>query len=163
MSKEHQFIEAAAKEIGAPYIWGGKGTHLFDPVKGLVVSPFIGNDYSTPPLHVFDCSGLVTWALRQSGGNDHRGGYNAQVMQKTFDPLQANVNRPQLRYYGSGPDHIFHVAIGVCIVDGKWLVIEAAGGDHTTTTVLMARQRGACVRLGFERRADYVSSSVLPV
>ncbi|HEX2617649.1 MAG TPA: NlpC/P60 family protein, partial [Flavobacteriales bacterium] len=152
MSTEHQFIEAAAKEIGAPYVWGGKGTHLFDPVRGLVVSPFLGKDWGVPPLHVFDCSGLVTWAWKQVTDSEQRGQQNAQTLHDSLAPLQANVNRPQLRYYGGGAQHIFHVAIGVCIVDGKWLVLEASGGDHTTTTVLMAQQRGARVRLGFEHR-----------
>ncbi|WP_225888986.1 NlpC/P60 family protein [Myxococcus xanthus] len=39
----------------APYRWGGKGER--DPSTG---------------QRVFDCSGLVTWALREVGGPDWR-------------------------------------------------------------------------------------------
>ena len=165
MTLEQQFIRAAAQQIGSPYIWGGKGTHLFDKKSGgLVGNPFIGNEYGRPPLLVFDCSGLVTWAWLQTNGKDARGMYHAQGLRDVLLPVQANaLLRPHLRYYGATPEKATHVAIAVAHVDGGFLVIEAGGGDQTTTSVLMAERQGAKVRLDFETRKDFLSASVLPV
>lgn len=156
-----KFIETALRQVGAPYIWGGKGTHLFSVEKGLVVNPFIGNDYSQPPLLVFDCSGLVTWSLHQLSTEDMRARWSAQVMFDTLPKPQALG--PHLRYYGNGEKRITHVAVAIQTVDGKWLVVEAAGGDATTNTVLESRRRGANVRCRFESRDDFVGSTQLPV
>lgn len=164
MTKEHQYIEEVGKQIGAPYIWGGKGTHLFSKEqKGLVGSPFIGNEYGRPPLLVFDCSGLMMWALYQVTGYDFRGVLHAQGMREKYQPLQAEaLSRPHFRYYGSA-EKATHVALAVALVDREWLIIDASGGDSTTTTILAAEKRGACVKLHFERRVDFVGASALPV
>lgn len=172
MTNEHLFLELALQQIGAPYIWGGKGTHLFDPVKGLVGSPFLGSEYGRAQLMVFDCSGLITYCMMKVTGLDQRPRWAAQTMHDDLPPWQPGVgpnpavkepHHAHLRLYGSGPQHISHVSIGLGIVDGKWLIIEATGGDRTTTSVVEAQKRGASVRCGFERRVDVQSLRVIPV
>jgi cell wall-associated NlpC family hydrolase len=167
MTPEHLFIEAALAEVGQPYIWGGKGDKLWTP-KGMVGNPFDSHDPSQPQVRVFDCSGLVLWALLRSTGEDKRGEWNAQVM---FDGLKPApnpdpknyVHHTHLRFYGKSPRNVSHVAIWLGNVDHKPLVIEAAGGDHTTTSIVAARERRAEVRCGFSRRTDELGVRVLPL
>lgn len=164
MTSEHHFIEAAMSVIGSPYIWGGKGEHLFDVQKGLVGSPYI--EEGKLPLLVFDCSGLVTWALKQATGRDKRGAWNTQIMFDgclPFGRLAEEPHHAALRFYGTSPKHITHVAIWLGVVDGRPLLLEAAGGDRSTTNVLEAQRTGAKVRCGFERRRDVQGMRVLPL
>lgn len=163
MTLEQQFIREVTKQIGAPYIWGGKGTHLFDKKSmGLVGNPFIGSEYGRPPLLVFDCSGLITWAWYQVTGKDYRGRFHAQGLRDNLSPTQANaLVRPHLRYYGR--EKATHVELALAQVDGQFLVVGAAGGDSTTTTPLISERQHAYVRLDFEARKDFLSASVLPV
>lgn len=159
---ERRFLEVACREVGSPYIWGGKGTHLHHLTKGLIVSPFLGNDYSQPPLHVFDCSGLVTWAQHQVLPVDNRGKLNAQMLFDYTDDL-ADPAIPHLRFYGRSDGAIVHVAIAIAKVDGKWFIVDASGGDSTVTTIIAAQQRGAQVRCHFEGRTDLVGTTILPL
>jgi len=168
VSREHQFIEVALQQVGAPYIWGGKGPHLFDAKRGLVGNPFIGNDWGKPPMLVFDCSGLITYALWKSGGADKRAHWNSQVMMEACPTYPAaessrHVHHTHLRFYGKDAANVSHVAVGLGFIDNRVLVLEAAGGDHTTTTVLEAERRAARVRCQFERRADLVATRSLPI
>lgn len=55
-----RFLALVLEQEGAPYIWGGKGPYVQGRRHG-----FVGPDGR--PLLVFDCSGLITWALRRCG------------------------------------------------------------------------------------------------
>ena len=150
-------IAAALGYLGAPYVWKGKGWFLWSPTR------FVPHAFGSP---VFDCSGLVTVALREAGGPDLTGTHNAQAMFDQFPVASDPAARGVLRFYGqrvmgSKPTtvpHVTHVAICMGPVGGKVEVLEAAGGDSRTTSP----KPGACVRVGPELRRDYLGSRVLP-
>lgn len=119
--------------LGVPYIWGGSTRET-----GL------------------DCSGLVQLLLAHVG-LDPKGDNTAQVLYNYFkahtlipgwakpdDFARANGGAVgALVFFGQSPARIWHVAMAL---DDRTM-IEAGGGDHTTTTMEEARQRKACVRL----------------
>ncbi len=142
-------IAAALGFLGAPYVWKGKGWFLWSPTR------FIPHAFGSP---VFDCSGLVTVALREAGGPDFTGTHNAQAMFDQFPAAPDPTARGVLRFYGTSPRNVTHVAICMGPVGGKVEVLEAAGGDSRTTSP----KPGACVRVGPELRRDYLGSRVLP-
>lgn len=106
------FLTSSVAQLGRPYIWGGKG----ELVMG-AKHPFGGL--------VFDCSGLVTWCLRQAGYT-LRGEYNADRMwhewQHTDEPQPGD-----LVLYGEN-NHATHVEI--VMPDGRFL--GAIGGGSKT-------------------------------
>lgn len=117
-----RFVECAAKKVGDPYIWAGKGTYRLDP------------NGNMPALAVqgYDCSGLVTCSLLEAGGPDHRNNWNAQLMFNLLEHAPAaRAGSPVLAFFGADQEHIHHVGIAL---DGDvygWFC-EAAGGDETT-------------------------------
>jgi len=149
-------INAALGEIGAPYVWGGKGEMVFDPQKGLVPHGFVQGDQL---MHVFDCSGLVNWSIKKAGGPDWRATHSAQTL---YDLCRNNVDpfdRPgSLVFCGRDFSRVTHVQLSL----GGGLVVEAAGGDHFVTTPLHALERGASVRAHFNRRRDIILIARLP-
>lgn len=163
MTNTQLFIEAMLAEVGAPYVWGGKGTHIFDATHGLVNSPYFNVEKEQDRLKVFDCSGLVTWGLMRAAGKDKRGAWSSSVMADTLENLHGDTEKPHLRYYGKGRNAITHIACAIHRLDGRWLMVEAAGGDSSTRTPLDAMERGAKVRVGFERRLDLQTMTVLPL
>lgn len=147
---ERAVIAWARSQLGAPYVYRGKGALLWTP-RGLEPHRFDG-------YLVYDCSGLVTCAVRAAGGPDWRASHAAQTMHDELrhapDPWAPGV----LRLYGTGPANVSHVAIVV----GPGEVLEAAGGDRTTTSPHLAARRSAQVRVGPERRVDFVAARLLP-
>lgn len=142
-------VDRALVYQGAPYTWRGKGVYLWSP-SGLVLHAF-----GEP---VFDCSGLVTVALRDAGGPDWRATRNAESMRQAFpscDPWEFGA----LRLYGT-PAKATHVAFAL----HRGLVLEAAGGDSTTTSPTEARRRRhAAVRVNRDRRPDFLGAVRLVV
>lgn len=155
-------VHQALKAIGCPYVWAGRGDFYVRDGQ-LVHSADL----------VFDCAGLVGWAVKQAGGPDLRHWWGADHMLRllpeihplsaangfAYDPALYEPFR--LRLYGragaDGVKHATHVAIGL----GNGLVLEAAGGDQTTLTIEDARARGARVRVGFEQRQDFLGERSL--
>lgn len=135
-----RFLDAALSQVGAPYIWGGKGGKQFrvDPSRGpgLYAHSFGRN--------VFDCSGLVTWAALEAGGLDQRGELSAKIILERFQPAPNEWESGVLRLYPG------HVAIVLC----EEIVLEAAGGDSSTLVITP----NARVRAGFERRTDFIAA-----
>lgn len=141
-------IAAALQYLGAPYVWKGKGDVLWTPA-GLARHAF-----GRP---VFDCSGLVTVAIHESGGPDYRATQNAGTMFAAWPIAPDPEARGVLRFYGH-TGHVSHVAISMGRTNGVLEVLEAAGGDETTA----CPKAGACVRVGPELRRDFVGARVLP-
>lgn len=116
-----RFITGYTSLYGVPYLWGGK-----DPEKdgGL------------------DCSGVVTYALVHADGPDLRQTHNAQ---RLFDELDFLAALPQysgdLVFYGR-KGKVDHVMIHI----GSGSVLGACDGNHTTTSVAIAKQQGASVK-----------------
>ena len=113
-----KFKRLALEQEGKPYIWGAKGGTCFD------------------------CSGLVTWAIREAGGPDWRMDHNCRALWKKLE----RTGTPQgdevaLVFYGppNAPNHVM-LALG----DGR--VFGACGGNRDTVNLLTAARMGAKVR-----------------
>lgn len=131
-------IDYAMKFIGIPYLWGG-----------------------ATPMGGFDCSGFVQWVL-QSVGADPKGDQTARAL---YDTLLVQGGVPlttpkagALVFYGTTKLAISHVSL--CL--SEYQIIEAGGGNATTTNVQRAIEQEACVRVRpFTHRKDVVAI-VLP-
>lgn len=156
-SFEFKVVRAAEKQMGAAYIWKGKGDCAFDPVKGL--RPW-GYSEVSGGRRAFDCSGLITWALREATALDVRAKWNAEAIWQATQPYR---NGPALfrwlKFYGS--PKVEHIAIeerprGGYPIQG--MVLEAGGAGSDCTSEVLALQKGACVRIARDTRADGVGS-----
>lgn len=145
MNFSQRVISKALAKLGLPYVWGGNGVQCWSAAGAVPTQRVAGCPEG------YDCVGLVKSAAYESGAPDIRMTANAQTL---YDRLPAPLVGEEfvLRFYGKGPDKIWHVAFDL----GHGLRLEAAGGDHTTTTYLEALKRSAAVRVGFELRNDLV-------
>lgn len=153
---ERRLLRWAFAQLGATYVWAGKGDVRFDAVKGL--RPWASAEVR-PGRRVYDCSGLVTCALRETTAFDARARWNAGAMRDATREWQsAELLHAQLRFYGRG--NVDHVAFGLPS-RGQWddsvLVLEAAGAGSEATTEQRGRELGAAVRCVDDRRSDLVA------
>ena len=151
MDYNTKFVAEALKQVGKPYLWGARGERQWSP-SGPILLPELA----------FDCSGLILHSAWQAGSKDRTMLENAQTL---WDALSTPTvaSSPHLRLYGKDTEHVTHVALGFYIYGaGGLLVCEAAGGGSQTTTVELARQQGAAVRVGEELRRDYLGARKLP-
>jgi cell wall-associated NlpC family hydrolase len=147
---DRDVIKYALGYLGAPYVWKGKGLELWD-----VAGPK-SHHWGFP---VFDCSGFVTTAYREAGGKDLRFTHAAQTMFDEFPHRSADASDfGLLKLYGASPANVTHVGLSL----GNGLVLEAAGGDATTTSPSLAKARGACVRVVFDTRRDFLGWRAWP-
>lgn len=120
-------------QLGVPYIYGNK-----NPVAG------------------FDCSGLVEWCL-EGVGFIMPGVMNAQSIYNHFlvQGKKSNLQKGALVFFGQSIRSIDHVAW----MYNPLVMVECGGGDHTTTNLIEASKRGACVRTRpYTRRGDYLEA-----
>ncbi len=155
---ETKILLAALKEVGAPYVWQGKGDFLWSPVNA------VAHSFLEP--HVFDCSGLFTFACWKAGLPDRRLHHSAQTLYDKLLPLPGSSSvavevRPVAAFYGKDNKHVSHVAI-VFSLYGKGMVVEASGGGHLTVNPHIAAQQGAAVRVQAPSRKDLVGLRLLP-
>jgi cell wall-associated NlpC family hydrolase len=114
-------VDYAKRFIGLPYIFGGQ-------------HPSLG----------FDCSGFIQ-IITQSVGVDPSGDqtamslYNYYVAQGAKSPITAGA----LLFYGKSTYAITHVAFAI----SEHQIVEAGGGDSTTTNVDRAIQADAFIRV----------------
>jgi len=134
-SSVQYLIEYALSFVGTPYRWGGES-----------------------PMDGFDCSGFVQEILR-SAGVDPIGDQTSQGLFEYFakhgKPLSKDRPRPgSIVFYGSHINHITHVAFAL----DHFRVVEAAGGDHTTTSVDRAIAQQAFIRIRpLKHRGDLIA------
>ena len=142
-------VDFALKQAGKPYIWAGRGDFVVRDERK-VSTAAVGVDGG----NVYDCSGLVTDAIRAAGGPDLRLNWNADRLWRALPVVDAESDDSdddfRLRFYGAKGGIATHVAIAI----GNGLVIEAAGGDSKTLTYKDAVLSGACVAIRFEQRKD---------
>jgi len=142
---------AALRYVGALYVWKGKGFELWTPA-GLKLHGW--------GQTVFDCSGLIGQAVFDAGGIDRRASHSAQSYWDELAECPRADDFGALRFYGSSGSSITHISLSL----GNGLVVEAAGGDSTTTTPELARRRPhARVRVGFDGRRDLQGARLLPL
>jgi cell wall-associated NlpC family hydrolase len=108
-----------------------------------VKTPYVFGDKS-PVIGGFDCSGFVCEILRMAGEVGNSEILNAQML---FDRFSQNgrvgvSQRGCLAFYGESLKKISHVAFMV----SSYQILEAGGGDSTTTSVEAADKRGGMVR-----------------
>ncbi|RYZ40091.1 MAG: peptidoglycan endopeptidase [Myxococcaceae bacterium] len=146
-SQRAAFLSCVLAQMHSPYRWGAKGQLA-----------------SKEGPRLFDCSGLVTWALHEVGGRDWRQTHNTDRLWAECAPVAsvADLQPGDLVLYGKAgdPDHVMvHVGAGV--------VVGASGGDSKTLTLEDAARDDARVKsftrveyrpdvLGF-RRPPFVS------
>ena len=110
--------------VGKPYIWGGQGPDGFD------------------------CSGLCIELYQSGGVLPHRFDTTAQGLYNRFSQPSEGVHltAPRfgaLSFYGRSIRQITHVAF--CL--DHWRVLDAGGGNSSTTTAERAAEQDAMVRI----------------
>jgi len=109
--------------IGTPYVWGGNN-----------------------PMTGFDCSGFVQEVLSSIGIVDFpKYDRTAMDLYKELERVgyRSKLGKGAVLFFGPSRHSISHVAIAV----NEKIMIEAAGGDKTTSSIELARMRGAFVRM----------------
>lgn len=130
----NQWRAACEQELGKPYIWGAEGPEAYD------------------------CSGFVQWALAHlnldpPGDQTAAGLYRFFSHGRSSEVSPAQSNLGDLVFFGSD-EAITHIGLAW----GGEQMIEAGGGGRATTTVTIARQQNAEVRIKpIERRRDLVA------
>lgn len=120
--------------IDRPYIWGGDGTEKY----------FGG----------FDCSGFVQKVL-EPVGFDPVGDQSAQALFNAYKVKKTTARiEGCLLFFGKSTSDIHHVAY--CLSPAY--MIEAGGGNSKCTTVAIANEMNACVKVSkISRRSDLVA------
>lgn len=121
-------IKLALSFLNTPYKWGGN-------------SPLQGG---------LDCSGFVQILMR--AGGIHPGG--DLTAQGIYDLVGKNGSWNKygpggLVFYGKSPTRVTHVAF---MLDDKYIIEAAGGGQHTLSVEDAAKLQDACVRI---RPVDY--------
>lgn len=140
-----RFLETVLAQEGAPYVWAGKGEYVAGKRHGYTYEN--GNQRL-----VFDCSGLITWALRRCGWTP-RVEYNAHRMWKEW----VRVETPQpgdIICYGT-PEKCSHVE--VVLADGG--TFGAIGGNSKT----LKPTPGAAVQHRLKPRKDVLGFVANPL
>jgi peptidoglycan endopeptidase LytE len=129
------FVTYAMSFLGTPYLWGGESRRGYD------------------------CSGFVQECLRAIG-EDPRGDQTAQALWDYYRSMPLGYytripKRGDLIFFGKDRESISHVSIAI---DNSFM-IEAGGGDSTTTNLKEAYKRGAMVRIRpINSRKDFFDS-----
>jgi murein DD-endopeptidase len=118
MTRREKFCELVVGTVGAPVLWGARGPE------------------------VFDCSGLVAWALHKAGGPDWRRTHTAQRISDEL-PITPTPKPGDLAVYGGGAKAIVHVVI---LLAGGHLA-TASGARSAIITLADAQASGAQVRV----------------
>ena len=146
MRFDEMVVQAALRKVGTPYIWAGKGDYCVRDGRVLRM-PEMGCD------EAFDCSGLVTWAVREAGGPDLRATWGAARMWQELPDLDEEAGEDDdwfaLALYGT-KQRATHVALEL----GRGLLLDASGGDSATLTLKDALNANAFVRVHLDTRKD---------
>ncbi|AEI65583.1 NlpC/P60 family protein [Corallococcus macrosporus] len=128
-SQRASFVSTVLSQMHSPYRWGGKGER--DPSTG---------------QRVFDCSGLVTWALHEVGGPDWRATHHTGRLWTScarVSPADELLPGDLVLYHRQGdpvtPEHVM-------VVVGGGVVVGASGGGSRTLTLADAARDDARVK-----------------
>ncbi|NVJ03095.1 C40 family peptidase [Myxococcus sp. AM009] len=128
-SQRARFLALVLQQMNSPYRWNGKGE----------------TDVTTGQ-RVFDCSGLVTWALREVGGPDWRATHNTDLLWTDCAkvPAASELLPGDLVLYHSlgkpaDPEHVM-------VYVGAGVVVGASGGGPSTRTLADAAKADARVK-----------------
>ncbi len=121
-------------------------------VLGLLGTPYLWGGKS---LEGIDCSGVVTYAPKLAGGPDWRATHNSERLfdERALEPV-GELKPGDLVFY---PRHVMvHIASG--------LVVGAVDGGRRTTSLEIARNQGARVKMRdrFDYRRDITGFRRMP-
>lgn len=138
------YLQTAA-DVRAPYIWQGKADMMWTPE---------GLRRHAHGMDVYDCSGLITCALKAAGGPDYRATHSADTMWREFAP----TNKPEagdLVFYGTmgKATHIEAVTVSGAYIGAM------NGGPH----VVVPNPEAARVRLRTRAREDLIGFRANPL
>lgn len=134
------FMRLVLAQEGAPYVWGAKGTL-----------------HSKGQVRCFDCSGLVTWALREAGGPDWRPFHNCKRLWKEL-PEVLLPETGDLAFYGppGAPSHVM-------IVTSLDTCFGASGGDSRTVVPGLNPRARVQSKPAIRYRPDLIGFRRLPL
>ena len=115
------FLLWALEQLGKPTLMSAKGDYYVDHASGQVMR--VAQD------SIFDCSGLVTAALRVATAADRRATHNAQVLFGVTAPVEV-PEIGDLGFYGADAAHVSHVVIA--LAGGHLLSADGACATITT-------------------------------
>lgn len=121
MNKAEQMISYALRFLTIPYRWGGS-------------HPSMG----------YDCSGFVQEILA-SVGLDPKGDQSAQALYTALSQgdWKEGLQPGSVLFFGKGLYQITHTALAI----SNEQMIEAGGGNSTTTNVIKAAEQNAFIRI----------------
>lgn len=130
------FKKMLFNELGKPYIYGANGPNEFD------------------------CSGLVLWYLKNAGILPRKIDLSAESLYMYLVNNHLAIQYDSHQHVKLGDIIFYKNIVGVIdhvgIATDEMFVINAAGGDSTTTTLDAAIKKQACVRLNlFDYRPIY--------
>lgn len=124
--KKDLALELALTYVGVPYFWGGSS-----------------------PMRGFDCSGLVVELLKSvgciGGSSDYTSqGLHGLAIKRGVAKLDTTkIHKADILFFGSSPNKVTHVAIALTPL----LMVEAGGGNSSTTNINRAIEQSAFVRI----------------
>lgn len=138
MTNKEVIIKYGIALIGTPYVYGGNN-----------------------PLFGLDCSGLICELLKSVGVINWRIDLSAQGLRETLLKTKHVSTFPiseegSVLFFGKSKTTITHTGLAL----NKSVMLEAGGGDSSTSSIEQATMRGAFVRIR-PIRADLVDS-ILP-
>jgi hypothetical protein len=117
-------LQAAERELGKPYIWGGN-------------NPAVG----------WDCSGFVIECLRTAGVLPPVGDWTAAQLHARFADRATKQLKPGVLLFWRRGQAIGHVEMVYVVIGGRAWTIGASGGGPSTTTREAAIRADAFVRI----------------
>jgi hypothetical protein len=136
------------------------GMPLINDVTMAYALSFLGTDYiwGGQSQRGVDCSGFVIMVLQAQGRLPNKFDATSQGLYDYFKVNRAqNSAKPRkgcLAFYGKSKNQISHIAI--CLNSSQ--IIEAGGGNSSTTTPEKAKEKGAHVRIRpINYRSDLVA------
>jgi cell wall-associated NlpC family hydrolase len=126
-----RFTQTALEQLGKPVLWAQRGPD------------------------VFDCSGLVAWALEQVGAaKTLRADHNAQRFHnESRAVLEAEALPGDLLFFGNSPGDVEHVAIAL----KGGMALSADGATSHITTLAEARKNPhnrVAIHMSYRLRPD---------
>lgn len=136
MGAPEAFVSLVESKVGCGYVWGGQGEILTKQRLNELINAYGRGHYIKAGEYdastwigrqVFDCSGLVVWALQQMGLISRSSDYNAEGIFKDlcYEISRDNVQAGDL-FFRQSKGGIYHV--GVVVEGGQ--VVEARGTSY---------------------------------
>lgn len=108
-------------------------------------------------IHGLDCSGLVCEILRAAGELKAHEDLTAQQLYDRYENTGTGFQQGGLAFYGPSVLKVTHVA---WVIDSEFM-IEAGGGDSSTSTLDKANSQNAVVRIRpIKYRKDFLLTAM---